>query len=417
MSKKRSQSTTKKELGFLALLLAMVILGAIGWFWKDATGYPYRTYGMIWWATAVFVAFTMGLLYYALFVLPIAGNEGWAEGLRLLVRNYTHPPPRAEEPRRRRKPAANPLPAHLQDLPASFAQLGSGIVRSNHALALTKGSGFSRADGPGFVVLFNKETLAQTFDVRDHTRSQIVKANTRDGIAIELPIFVSFRVWRQEETIIPGRVPYPYDPEAIFQLNYAGGVTDKDTEQRWSDLVTPIAANLFVTEIARSNLDQLYERDSNGLGPLNEINRRIRSNLERSDRLTGIEILSVSAGIITLPESAREQRIKMWQTQRQHEIFTRQVKVDTEADLRLKRARAKAQIEIIESITQSITESRRSNVNLTEIVALRMIEALEEAVSDVTDRALVPQPVLASMVESSRQMLTWMDEEKGKNHG
>jgi len=417
LSKKRSQSTTKKELGVLSLILAMVILGAIGWFGKDATGYPYGAYGMVWWAAAVFVAFTMGLLYYALFVLPIAGNEGWAEGLRLLVHNYTHPPPKAEEPKRRKKQPANPLPAHLQDLPVSFAQVGSGIVRSNHALALTKGSGFSRAAGPGFIILRNKETLHQIFDVRDHSRSQIVKANTRDGIAIELPIFVTFRVWRQQETITPGAVPYPYDPDAIFQLNYAAGDTNKGAEQHWSDLVTPIAADLFVTQIARYSLEQLYERDSNGLGPFTEINRHVKSSLERSERLNGTEIIFIGAGIITLPPSVDDQRIKVWQAQRQHEINTRLAKVDTETDLRLKRARAKAQIEIIESITQSITQSRRSNINLTEIVALRMIEALEEAVSDVSVRALVPQPVLASMVESSRQMLNWMDEEKGTTHG
>jgi hypothetical protein len=40
-----------------------------------------------------------------------------------------------------------------------------------------------------------------------------------------------------------------------------------------------------------------------------------------------------------------------------------------------------------------------------------MIEAMEDAVSDASVQALVPQPVLSTMVESSRQMLSWIDEE------
>ena len=78
----------------------MLVLGMIGWFWRDATGYPYEEFGALWWATAVFGAFLLAMLYYALFVLPIPGGEGWTEGLRLLTRNFMNPPPKVDNSRK-----------------------------------------------------------------------------------------------------------------------------------------------------------------------------------------------------------------------------------------------------------------------------------------------------------------------------
>lgn len=412
MSRKRSQSSPKKELGVLGLGLALIVFAIIGWFLKDATGYPYLSYGAIWWATAVFGAFLVGMLYYALFVLPVPGNEGWTEGLRLLTRNFMSPPPKVEdENKRRRKKVTYVMPPHLEGLPPSFILLDSGLVRSHQALALVRGGGFSRAAGPGFVTLFKKEFIAQIIDIRKHARATSVKANTRDGIPIEMPVFVGFRVWHNEEEIIAGETAYHYDPNSIFHVNYAGSVDEESGANRWSDLVAPLAANLFVTEIARYTLEQLYQADSDGNGPKSEINQRVKRSLERNDRLDGVEILSVGSGIIELPETVQAQRIKQWQSQWQREIMMKKAKGNAEAELRLKHARARAQIEIIQNITQSIAESSHSGVSVTEIVALRMIEAMEEAVSDVSVQALVPQPVLSTMVESSRQMLNWIDEE------
>ena len=259
---------------------------------------------------------------------------------------------------------------------------------------------------------FKKEVIVQIIDVRKHTRSEIVKANTRDGIPIEFPIFIGFQVWKNEEEIAPGAVIHHYDPDAIFHVNYAGSIIDGNSNSRWSDLVTPIAANLFVTEIARHTLDQLYQVDSNGNGPKNEINQRVQRSLARNDRLDGIEVLSVGFGMIALPDAIRKQRLIKWQSQWQREIILKRAQGNAEVELRMKHARARAQIEIIQNITQSITNSSRNDIGVTEIVALRMIEALEEAVSDVSVRALVPQPILTTMVESSRQMLGWINEER-----
>ena len=397
----------------MGLVVAIVIAGVVGYTLEDATGYPFKTFGLVWWATAVFVAFILGLLYYALFILPIPGNEGWAEGLRLLWRNYLSPPRRPSPPTRVVRKAKTAVPPQLAHLPPSFISLRSGIARSHQVLALTKGTHFSRPAGPGFVVLYKGENVSQVIDLRRHTRSQHVKANTRDGIPVELDVFVSFRLWQQEPVLHPDNPVYPYDPDAVFQVNYAGSVDPTDTLRRWSSQVAGQAAALLVTEIAQFALEQLYQVDANGLGAQNEIRQRIQRNLERNEMLTGVEILSIGLSKLSLPDDVAEQRIKQWQAKWQREILIKKAAGDAEAERQIKRARARAQIEIIDNITQNILAMQRDeNVNLSEVVTLRMIEAFEEAVSDASVKALIPQPVLTSMVDSSREMLDWLEDEE-----
>jgi len=414
---KKGQGTPTKqrsEFGILGLVAAVIVAGVIGFMLADATGFRYREFGLLWWTTAVFLAFLLGLLYYALFVLPIPGSEGWAEGLRLLWRNYFSPPrrpPAGKRPASRKSKTA--VPPQLAHMPPSFISLRSGIARSHQALALTKGSRFSRPAGPGFVVLYKGESVSQVIDLRRHTRSQHVKANTRDGIPVELDIFVLFRIWQEEPDLSPDNPVYPYDPEAVFLVNYASSVDPADNLRRWSSQVAPLAASLLVTEIAQYSLEQLYQVDANGLGVVSEIRQRIQRNLARHDLLAGVEILNVGTSKLALRPDVAEQRLKQWQARWQREILLKEAAGNAEAERRIKRARARAQIEIIDNITQNILAMHRDdNVNLTEVVTLRMIQAFEDAVSDISVKALVPQPVLTSMVLSSREMLTWMEEQE-----
>lgn len=73
---------------------------------------------------------------------------------------------------------------------------------------------------------------------------------------------------------------------------------------------------------------------------------------------------------------------------------------------RVKKARARVQIEIIESVIQNIEAMRRTETaDLADIVMLRMIEVLENAMSDNSVQALVPEYIMGDMVvDASRQL-------------
>jgi hypothetical protein len=74
---------------------------------------------------------------------------------------------------------------------------------------------------------------------------------------------------------------------------------------------------------------------------------------------------------------------------------------------RIKLARAKAQIEMIENITDNIQVLRQGGeVDLAEVITLRMIEALEDAARDSKVQAIVPQQMLQTLTQIRR----WIDE-------
>ncbi len=425
--KTKTTPPKKSEPGILIFLVVALLLTITGLFLGDARGVLYKTFGGIHWFAVFIVSFTFGLLFFAQFVLPIRGAQGWSEGFYLIWRHYSAPgqrflkrmfglsakpekKPASTKSRRRKKepPKTDPL-----QLPASFTALKAGILSSHHVLALVKGSQFARPAGPGFVMLDPKEKVSHLIDLRKQLRRQPVKASTRDGIPVETAVTVIFRV-RQQPIEFLGPEPYPYDDEAIFHIAYHQSIDEKDTVRGWMDQIAPRAAALLADEIPRYTLDELYRPGSGGISPLDQIKTRIKQQLDRQLDPNGIELLVVAADPFALPEGVVAQRIKTWQADWMRKIALQQAAGSAEAVRRIKRARARAQIEIIQNITQNIAAVRQAEgTDLTNIITLRMIEALEEAQSSAPLKALVPQQVMSSLVmDTSQQMQSWLHRKK-----
>lgn len=296
-------------------------------------------------------------------------------------------------------------------------RLRAGILHSNHTLAVVKFNKFQRAAGPGFVVLDRRELIKQVVDLRPHFRAQPVAAMTRDGIPVDTAVFVTFQVQQQPETYLDDSVPYPFDQQAIFHVSHAASIDAEYQERNWTDRVIAQAATFLTDEISRYTLDELYRADEAGVPVISEIKQQIGRQLARRMEQDGISVHGVGMGQITIPEAVAAQRIKRWQAGWQRKIKMKEVAGDAEAVRRIKKARARAQIKIIETIAQNIDAMRQTeNVDLTEIIMLRMIEALEEAVSDSSVRALVPQQVISNLVmDTSQQMQAWMKRQTGGN--
>jgi hypothetical protein len=171
---------------------------------------------------------------------------------------------------------------------------------------------------------------------------------------------------------------------------------------------------MLADELTQQSLNDLYQEDAT-TAPLDLIQQRIKRQLEREAEKFGLEVLAVSTGRLQLPPKVMEQRIKTWQADWIRQINVQQAQGGAEAERRLKNARARAQIEIIHNIMQNIDAMRRAGTtNLTQIVMLRMIEALEEATADpiVQNQAVIVQLV----EEATDQMRDWLGEPEDKRH-
>ena len=398
-----NNSNQRPELGVLGLLLAMIILGVIVAFLADYNGLRYGNLGALIWIGVTLFTFIFGLLFYAQYVLPKQGHAGWAEGFELLIRYYMTMAERylGGSGSQRQNTSARSGPRR-------------GIVPGHQVITLLKGNDFSREVGPGFVLLYRKERIDKIIDLRPQKRSQAVIGTTRDGIPVETNISVNFRVQQQPAKHAFDLLIYPFDKESIFPISGYTSIDENGSIRLWDGQLAPLAAGELSNELSTYNLDEL-QQTSGEHSIKNEIKQRIQRKVSRIAAEHGLELLTLGIGHFAFPESITQQRIKTWQAEWQRKIEVKHAAGDAEATRRIKQARARAQIEIIERITQSIDAVRQQeDTNLTEIITLRMIEALEEATTNDSVQALIPQQVMTNLVlDASNQMQSWLSRQTG----
>jgi regulator of protease activity HflC (stomatin/prohibitin superfamily) len=414
LSKKKKSKRQRPELGLLGFVLAAFALAVVASFLRDSQGNPFGVALSFIWLYVTAVTFTFGILYFAQFAVPVRGNVGWWDGVRLIMRYYSgitnqlFQQPRTDD--KKRQPSASVVPR--TDIPRSLFTLRAGIVRSYQVLALTKGKSFMRPAGPGFVNLFNKEEIRQVIDLRVQLRTQPVFASTRDGIPLETTITVIFQVKQDPEDRSQAQLLFPFDKEAVFQISYLHTINEQGVFYGWTEQITPRAAALLVREIAQYNLDALIHYPSTAVSPFQTISRHIQQTLQGQHDLRGIQIMVVKVGSLKLPEDIQKQNIANWQAEWQRKIQIEKASGDAEVIRRMKQARARAQIEIIETIVHNLEAMRQEGeAELNQVIILRLIDALEEAVASDAPPAFVPHRIMAGLLaDTSAQVQARLDD-------
>ena len=419
-----NNNNQRPELGIIGLLLAMLILGAIIAFLADYTGLRYGNFG----ATHLDGSHTIHVYLWACYFMHnmYCQKKATKDGCKGLncsfvstmnlrakyLRGGQQQTARRSGPRRSRQ--QKPPPSPPQILPESFKTVRAGIVPSHRVITLLKGNDFSRAAGPGFVTLFRGEKIDKIIDLRDQKREQDLAGTTRDGIPVTTKISVTFRVQQQPISHAFDSLIYPFDKESIFPISSYTSIDENGHIRLWSDQLIMLAAGELSNELSTYNVDDLQHTFGEH-SIKSEIQQRIQRKLSRTAAEHGLELLRIDIEHFDFPPSVTEQRIKTWQADWQRKIDVKHAAGDAEAERRIKQARARAQIEIIERIMQSIDTMQQSDdTNLTEIITLRMIEALEEATTSDSVQALIPQQVMTNLVlDASNQMQTWLARQSG----
>jgi hypothetical protein len=128
--------------------------------------------------------------------------------------------------------------------------------------------------------------------------------------------------------------------------------------------------------------------------------------MSRTFEKYGIRIITVGVTPFQVQEDIKEQRVAIWQTDWERRILVEQGAAQAERSRRLKLARARAQIEMIERLTDGIEIIRQSGQeNVTDILALRLIEAIEEAETDAAVRAHIPSQIVNDLISIRNQVL------------
>lgn len=423
----------EKERSFIpgpgTLLLAIVLLSALGGIWRDANGVRFGSVGVIIWGGATLASFVLGTAYLSRRLLPIEGERGWSEGFRLLWHNYllqfdnllfrrqkVGPPTRKAN--KKKKSAAN-------DLPPSFATLKAGVLPSRQAAIVARRQRGNHAEGPGLIILRKGEQILQVFDLRPQIRQLTTGATTRDGILLDVAMTITFQTRHRAASASgdrnePDDLPYPYDGAALMMMAKSASIVDGE-KRPWTERVTAQATALLSARIGRYTLDQLIAGGSRR--PLDEIATNIKSELEQpwADGLqnpaSGLEILDVTVAPLELPAEIINRRTATWQINWQNRISQEIVIGDIEARTTYQRARAQAQVENIERLLLNIEAMRgQGGAELQEIILLRLMEVVKAISADRVPRVDAPNSTYRELAaEASRELESVLGSVGGEN--
>lgn len=287
---------------------------------------------------------------------------------------------------------------------------GAGVilVDGSSGVVLEKGRQYSRACGPGIVFMAAGERIHAALDLRRQARSQSSQALTRDGIELKAEVSVVFALdpgetdslpigggEAQAETSFLGQTQitpaFPFRPQNAFKAVYGGAVTEK-AELKWADLPIIVATELFRDQVSRLTLDDLFDPQAAESAPVVALQARLTKQVQGAALLRerGIKVYSASVGALELAESVTAQRVRSWAAHWQKQAFTTLAKADVEVERITEKARAEAQIEIIEQfkLMQDALVDEGSSVPRQEI-AQKLITGLDRVASDPVTQMLI----------------------------
>jgi regulator of protease activity HflC (stomatin/prohibitin superfamily) len=256
---------------------------------------------------------------------------------------------------------------------------GRIMVGLGDAVVTERNARFERTLGPGVHALGRFEYPKAVIDVRPQERETVVEGLiTSDGIELSAEISVTFEVSRGDQ--VPTREePFPFDVEAVRRLAYARTNVGDGQVSSWERVVPGITGGKLKDIIAEYKLDELILPDDSPM----DMHRRLHMEMERRARAAlrnfGVELRGARLGRLELDESITSQYEDYWQAYWKKQSRLKQADGEAAALEEREIARAEAEAVMIQAIVEAVQRARQSGqvVDLKEVVALRLVEALE----------------------------------------
>lgn len=271
-------------------------------------------------------------------------------------------------------------------------------------VAVTELNGrFHRILGPGTHILERLEYVRAILDLRQQERTAAdVPLVTRDGIEVSADVTVTFRLEMGED--LPGKSnPYPFDEEAVRLAAYNETVLADGSVSTWDNAPLNNVKTNLTKIVANYRLDELLHTRQND-DPFQAIRNELVYQVRPFLINQGIELLSLHVSRLNLPDPVDAQYIQYWQTHWETQIRLQQADGEAMALEEIEIARAEAEMTMIQAIVEGVQRARRisSTNNMHEIIALRLVEALEKMAKQSQQSAVLPMSLLPQIDEIRR---------------
>lgn len=297
---------------------------------------------------------------------------------------------------------------------------GPGRIMVMHgSVLLTERHGrFCRVLGPGRHVLSRFELPRTLLDLRPHEKeAENIKMMTSDGIELSTSLTVTFQILRGEEK--PSKAnPFPYDEEAVRNAAYTETNEPNGSVGKWDSLPMLITSGQLRTIVSEYRLDELIVSESNGI----DIHRRLQTEMERRAKAImrgyGVAIRGTRLGALELPEEVESQRKRFWQSHWNAQQILQKADGDAEVLQSHEIARAEAEAIMLRAIAEGLQRSQNisGKDSSRELVALRLIESLEEMARNSQEVLSLPDQLIPQLGSLRQQvMITSGEAEDAKN--
>jgi len=243
-------------------------------------------------------------------------------------------------------------------------------------------------------------------------------------------------------TKLPEPNPLPvFNKERVFSAVYSEARSDDEKEVPWTDLPTRLAASIFREIISQASYDQLYQVGSPGPLPLAHFRARLRQTMRNYGLLSfrliflknkepfqlrrvyretelevskaralttpkilrdrGIKVIASGFGdILPVSEAVYNARLESWKAPWERD----QVMVNATNELEAMRIRARARA----LAQQDLASSLKTIIDTTsnpEVLAVRLLQALEMVGADPRTRRLLPENTM-ELMKNAHAMLS-----------
>lgn len=280
---------------------------------------------------------------------------------------------------------------------------GPGIVITScdHLVVIFSGLKFMGVRTPGLTFTSSYDRIYAVVDLRPQLRTFAVKAETKDGVPVTIFTFTPFRMNAGERQPQLG-ASYPFDERAVFRAVHDqpiehkwrrdddGRAIEKRDKVLWDELVPIIAPPLLKDIIVEYTCDELCAPGD----PRTEIKQKFKERIAKEMESCGVQVLGGGIGNIMPADKDEEgeskvikQRIENWKADWQRKIEIELGKGEAEAARQLESVRTQAQIKVMRDVARLLSDEAVSE----KVIALRLIEAMEEMTSERPVRQELPE--------------------------
>jgi regulator of protease activity HflC (stomatin/prohibitin superfamily) len=280
-------------------------------------------------------------------------------------------------------------------------------VRGGEAAVTEINGRFHRVLGPGGHALSRFEYVHALIDLRQQARTETdIPLVTRDGIEVGADIHLTYRIDTGGEPATP-TTPFPFQETAVRAAAYAQTLSPQGEVNDWNVLPGRLARAILGKIFAQYQLDDILHLSGQAVEPYviiqNDLKRQLMPRLEEK----GIELNDVLINRISFPDAVTAQYVQHWQAHWETRARINQADGQAAALEETERARAEAEMTMVEAIMEGMARARREGHRgaMSEVVALRLIETMEQMARRSQQVTALPPQLLPRLHLLRRDLL------------